>query len=55
MSAFIKTMFGDRNNVATVAAILGVTAAIEASGSLRAVWIALPLMTLAGVAWLVRK
>ena len=55
MNAFIKTMFGDLNNVATVAIILGITAAITASGNERAAWIAMPLLTLCGVAWLVRK
>lgn len=55
MKVFIKTMFGDFNNVATVALILGLTAAVEAAGAFRAAWIAMPLMTLCGVAWLVRK
>ena len=55
MSPFIKTLFGDANNVATVAAILGATAALEAAGAGRAAWLAMPAMTLCGVAWLVRK
>ena len=55
MNAFIKTLFGDFNNVAVVAIILAATAMVEQAGALRAAWLIMPLLTLAGVAWLVRK
>lgn len=55
MSPFIKTLFGDFHNVAVVAAILGITAALELAGAARAAWLIMPMLTLCGVAWLVRK
>lgn len=55
MNGFIKTLIGDFQNVAVVAAILGVTAAVELSGHLQAAWLVMPVVTLGGVAWLARK
>ena len=55
MNPFIKTLFGDVHNVAVVAGVLGLTAALEVAGAGRIAWLAMPAMTLAGVAALVRK
>lgn len=55
MNNFVKTLIGDLQNVAVVAAILGVTAALELSRHLQAAWLVMPMLTLLGVAWLARK
>lgn len=55
MNGFVKTLIGDFQNVAVVAAILGITTAVEMSGHHQAAWLAMPVATLCGVAWLARK
>ena len=52
MAAFTETLFGDRRNVAVVAVLLLLDAALVRTGHGGAAAILVPLATLAGVTWL---
>ena len=52
MGPFLKTLFGDARNVAVVAALLAIEAALVRTGHGREATLLMPLATMAGVAWL---
>ncbi len=52
MGPFLKTLFGDRRNVAVVAALLALEFMLVRTGHGGAATIVAPLATMAGVAWL---
>ena len=54
MKPFIKTLVGDGRNVAVVALVLGLGAAGVLTGDPRVAWVALPALTLGGIAYLAR-
>ena len=54
MKPFIKTLIGDVRNVAVVGLVLGLGAATTLTGDPRAAWVALPVLTLCGIAYLAK-
>jgi hypothetical protein len=52
MSAFLKTLVGDRDTVAVVMVIMAAEGVLAATNQLGAAVLAVPLLVLAGVAWL---
>jgi hypothetical protein len=54
MSAFIKTLFGDTRNIAGVAVIVAVAAALTALGHPGWAVFAMPVAGLGAIAWLAR-
>ena len=54
MKPFIKTLVGDGRNVAVVSLVVGLGAAIALIGDPRIAWVALPALTLCGIAYLAR-
>ncbi len=52
MRGFLKTLFGDRNNVAVVAVLVAVAFGLVEAGQAEAAVYALPLLVMAGVVWL---
>lgn len=52
MKAFVKTLFGDLRNLATVACIVAAAAALIEAGLAREAVYAVPLLVMAAVAWL---
>jgi len=55
MKALVKTLIGDVANLSVVAVILFAAAALTWIGESAIAVYAIPLMTLAGVAWLARR
>lgn len=55
VGGFVKTLIGDLQNVCVVSLILGLTAVIIVSGEFRLAWLAMPILSLGGVAWLARR
>jgi hypothetical protein len=52
LKAFLKTLFGDASNVAGVAVVLAVAAALTGTGHAAWAVFAMPAACLAAVAWL---
>ncbi len=55
MGPFIKTLFGDAQNIAVVAAIITLELALVRSGLGREAVLLVPIVTMGGVAWLARR
>jgi hypothetical protein len=55
MKALVKTLVGDAWNVAVVAAVMLAEVALVDTGRAGTAAFAIPLLTLAGVAWLTRR
>jgi hypothetical protein len=55
MSAFIKTLVGDLQNLGVVAGLVLAAAALVFAGHAGAAAFTIPPLTLAGVAWLARN
>lgn len=55
MSSFVKTLIGDRWNVAVVAGIVLVAYALAAAGQVDIEAYLVPIVTLAGVGYLARR
>lgn len=54
IGSFAKTLFGDLRNVAVVATLLGIEAALIRFGYGREAVFAVPVATMAAVVWLTR-
>ena len=52
MRGFVKTLFGDRHNVAVVGMLLAVAAGLIALGQGTLAIYAVPLLAMAGIVWL---
>ena len=52
MGPFLKTLFGDMRNVAVVAVLLAIEIVLVRTGHGREATVLVPLVTMAGVAWL---
>lgn len=55
MKAFFKTLFGDWLNLGFVAVVVALEAALTHTGFTAEVGIAVPLLIMAGVAWLATR
>ena len=55
MSAFMKTLFGDRGTVAIVTIVMGAELLLVAAGQAVAAGLAVPALVLAGAGWLARR
>lgn len=55
MKALFKTLFGDRTNIAFVAAVLALEALLVHSGHARDAAFAVPVVILAGMGWLATR
>jgi hypothetical protein len=55
MSAFFKTLFGDRNNVAVVTIVTLAELLLAATGNAAVAGLVVPCLVLAGAAWLARR
>lgn len=55
MKALLKTLFGDARNVAAVAAVVAVAAALTKTGHATWAVVAMPAACLAAVGWLARS
>lgn len=55
MSAFFKTLFGDLGTIAVVAVVVAAEALLVGGGQATLAALAVPPLTLAGVAWLVKR
>ena len=55
MAPFLKTLFGDARNVAVVAVLLAIEAALVHAVHGREATVLVPLATMAGVTWLVPR
>jgi hypothetical protein len=54
MSAFLKTLFGDRNTVAAVTIVMLAEFLLAATGNATVAGLVVPCLVLAGAAWLAR-
>jgi hypothetical protein len=54
MTAFLKTLFGDAGTVAVVTIVMAAELLLVAGGQVATAGFAVPLVVLAGVAWLAR-
>jgi 2-hydroxychromene-2-carboxylate isomerase len=52
LKAFFKTLFGDVRNIAGVAVVVAVAAALTGTGHATSAVVAMPAVCLAAVAWL---
>lgn len=55
MRAFFKTLFGDWLNLGFVGLVVALTAALTQAGYTAAASVAVPIVILAGVAWLATR
>jgi hypothetical protein len=55
MSAFMKTLFGDAGTVTVVLLFMAAEAVLAAGGQVASAAVAVPLLVLAGTAWLARR
>ena len=55
MSAFLKTLFGDRATVAVVTVVMLAELLLVSAGNAAAAGFVAPCLVLAGVAWLSRR
>jgi type IV secretory pathway VirB2 component (pilin) len=55
MSAFLKTLFGDAGTVAVVAVVMAAEMLLVADHQLDSAVFAVPLLVLAGTAWLAKR
>ncbi len=55
MSAFVKTLFGDRATVAVVALVMTAELLLVAVGEAVAASIVIPALVLAGAGWLAKR
>jgi hypothetical protein len=55
MSAFLKTLFGDRNTVAVVTVVMAAELLLVAGGQAALAGFAVPVLVLAGAGWLARR
>ena len=55
MSAFLKTLFGDAGSVTVVAIVMAVEMCLVATSEPIAAAFVVPLLVLAGVAWLAKR
>jgi hypothetical protein len=55
MNAFLKTLFGDAGTVAVVATVLAAEVLLADSGHAASAAFVVPLLVLAGTAWLARR
>lgn len=55
MSAFLKTLFGDASTVAVVAIVMAAEVVLVASNQVASAAFAVPLLVLAGAAWLAKR
>jgi hypothetical protein len=55
MSAFLKTLIGDAGTVAVVAIVMVAEAWLAASNQVASAVFAIPLLVLAGTAWLAKR
>lgn len=55
MSAFLKTLFGDRNTVAVVTLVMLAELLLAATGNATVAGLVVPCLVLAGAAWLARR
>lgn len=55
MKALFKTLFGDRTNIALVATMLALEALLVVGGYARDAAFAMPVVILAGIAWLATR
>ncbi len=55
MSAFLKTLFGDRGTVVVVTIVMAAELLLVAVGDAAAAGLAVPAVVLGGVGWLARR
>ena len=55
MSAFLKTLIGDAGTVAVVAIVMAAETLLTAADQLASAVFAIPLLVLAGTAWLAKR
>jgi type IV secretory pathway VirB2 component (pilin) len=55
MSAFLKTLIGDAGTVAVVAIVMAAEAWLAASNQVASAVFTIPLLVLAGTAWLAKR
>jgi hypothetical protein len=55
MSAFVKTLFGDAGTVAVVLLVMAAEGLLVSNGQVTSAAFAVPLLALAGAAWLARR
>jgi hypothetical protein len=55
MSAFLKTLFGDRGTIAVVTVVMAAELLLVATGHAAAAGLVVPALVLVGVGWLARR
>jgi hypothetical protein len=55
MSTFLKTLFGDAGTVSVVVIVMTTEALLTATGQMTSAAFAVPLLVLAGTAWLATR